>query len=533
MTTIIICVKLIHDMHHLYTIACIARSADRFKEAPMTKRIARTALLETLLFLAPFPVMAQTVEHGGIASVSSGSIATPRPINPAASTTNPSARATQTLNPYLGSTPDGEIVKGELKLSLEDVVTRGLRFNLGLIDSKQADAGARAQRERALAALLPQISAHAQQTYQQLSFKELGIKLPSQAGLQLPPTSGGFGYAEVRIVAQSAVLNVELLDKYKAQKALETASVLSTKDARDVVVFAVGAAYFQVVASQARIATAQAAANSARELDAQVANQYKSELSPEIDALRAQVELHTAEQRVVDATNDLEKDKLTLDRITGIPLEQTWMPSREYGYAPLPEQDDDEKRAAQERSDLASLKQSVSAAELAVKAARAQRLPVVSVEASYGSAGVNPANFNQVYLVSGGLSVPLFTGGRIRADVHLAESTLQQRRAEYRDLRGRVAYDVRIALLDASASESAVKVAAENNRLVQRALTQSHDRYNNGVTNYLEVLQAQEALVVAQENYIASLFSFNVAKISLARALGSPEARLPTFFGAQ
>jgi outer membrane protein TolC len=157
----------------------------------------------------------------------------------------------------------------------------------------------------------------------------------------------------------------------------------------------------------------------------------------------------------------------------------------------------------------------------------------MSFSASYGGGGTNPANFNQVYAVTGTVSVPIFTSGRIRSDVHAAEAALVERRAAYRDLEGRVGYDVRVAQLDADSSESAVKVSAENKVLAERALTQSRDRYNNGVTNYLEVLEAQEALVAANENYIASLFSFNVAKVALARALGSSESRLPTMFGPQ
>jgi outer membrane protein TolC len=138
-----------------------------------------------------------------------------------------------------------------------------------------------------------------------------------------------------------------------------------------------------------------------------------------------------------------------------------------------------------------------------------------------------------VYAVGGTVSVPIFTSGRIRSDVHAAEAELVQRRAAYRDLEGRVDYDVRVARLDVHGSESAVNVAAKNKLLAERALTQSTDRYNNGVTNYLEVLQAQQALVAANENYIASLFSFNVAKVALARALGQAESRLPSFFGQQ
>ena len=495
-------------------------------------KMIHIALASTLPLLSSIAALAQSSDAGG-AFPSFGSITTPRPINPASDTTNPSARATQTLNPYLGSTPDGKVVDGELKLSLDDAVARGLRFNLGLIDSQQADASVRADREHALAALLPQISARAQQTYEQLSYKQLNIKLPPQLGFQLPPTTGGFGYSEGQVVAESPVLNVELLDRYKEQKALEAASLLNTKDARDVVVFAVGAAYFQVVASQARLATAKAALASAQELNQQVTDQYNSEVSPEIDALRAKVELRTAEQRVVNATNDLEKDKLTLDRITGIPLAQAWTPSRDYGYTPLLTLDSEANHALQTRSDVASANQEVAAAELGLKAARAERLPEVSFAANYGGGGADPANFNQVYTVGGTVSVPIFTSGRIRSDVHAAEATLGQRRAAYRDLEGRVDYDVRVARLDAQTSDSGVKVAAENKALAERALAQSQDRFSDGVTNYLEVLQAQEALVAANENYIASLFSFNVAKVALARALGAAENRLPGFFHAQ
>ena len=500
----------------------------------MGKQNIVSTVLTAMLFVAfSLAAAGQGTDNGSGPSPAFGSIPTPRPINPATDTTNPSARATQTLNPYLGSAPEGNVVDGEIRISLEDAIARGLRFNLGLIDSRQADAGVRAEREQALSQLLPQISARAQQSYGQLSFKALNIKVPPQAGFRLPPTTGGFGYSEGDILAHSEVVNLELRDRYKEQKALESASLLSTKDARDIVVYAVGTAYFQVVASEARLATTQAALASAQELNNQVTNQYNSEVSPEIDALRARVELRTAGQRVVDATNDLEKDKLTLDRVTGIPLAQKWAPGREYGYTALPDYGGGTQAAEATRADVASAKQEVLAAELSVKAARDERLPQVSFDGGYGGGGTNPANYNQVYAVQGTVSVPLFTSGRIRSDKHAAEAALVQRRAAYRDIQGRADYDVRVARLDAQSSDSAVKVAAENRTLAERALTQSKDRFSNGVTNYLEVLEAEEAVVAADENYIASLFSYNVAKISLARAMGSAETRLPAFFGAQ
>lgn len=485
-----------------------------------SRSIARAAAMG-LLVSASLAVMGQVTTAGS-------SIATPRPINPAASTTNPSARATQSQNPYLGSVPEEQVTNGPLELDLQQAVDRGLKYNLGLIDSVQADADVQAHRLRALAALLPNISAQAQQSFEDISYSETGIKLPPLPGFAgLPATSGNFAYMEARVAATQAIFNAELRDRYHAQGALEAASLLNTKDARDVVVFAVGAAFFQVIASEARVHTAEAQLASARELDTQVSNQFKSEVSPEIDAIRAQVERQTAEQRLINAGNDLEKDKLTLGRITGIPLEQPFTLRESAEYYPMPAGGE----AQATRYDLAGAAATVRASELSLKAAQAQRLPSLSLNANYGGAGTNPGHFNQVYTVSGGISVPLYTGGRIRADIEEARANLVRRRAEYRDLGGRVKYDIRVAQLDAAASESSVKVSVQNKALAQRALLQSQDRYSNGVTNYLEVVQAQEALAAANENYIQSLFSFNVSKIALARAMGSAETRLHDLFG--
>ena len=138
-----------------------------------------------------------------------------------------------------------------------------------------------------------------------------------------------------------------------------------------------------------------------------------------------------------------------------------------------------------------------------------------------------------MYRIAGNISLPLYTGGRIRADIEQARADLARREAEYADLKGRIAYDVRIAWLDLDASNSSLKVAKRNKALADRALAQSRDRYENGVTNYLEVVQAQETLVAASENYIQSLYSFDVAKLSVLRAAGSSETRLQELSGGK
>jgi outer membrane protein TolC len=495
------------------------------------RRTKYSILGPALLLSATLAASGQTVQPDPLGY----SVSTPRPINPAESTTNPSAQATQSQNPYLGSVPQ-RATGATIRLSMQDAIERGLRYNLGLIESNQASADVRAGRLRALSTLLPQVSVDGRQAFESISFKEIGIKLPPIPGFPgLPSTTGGFGYQDARVSLTQSLYSTELRQQYQAQKSAEKASAFSVKDSRDVVVFAVGTAYLQVIASAARVETAKAQLVSAQELDRQTANQFKAEVSPEIDTLRAQVERQSAEQRLITAVNQLEKDKLTLARITGLAIDQDFTLTDPLSYQPLAgiTKESATEDAFRSRADLASAAASMRAAEFSVRAEKAERLPTVSVHADYGGGGANIGNFNQVYSIAGSVSVTLYTGGRIRADIQQAQADLARREAEYADLRGRIAYDVQVAWLDLSASDSSVKVAGRNKALADRALAQSQDRYQNGVTNYLEVVQAQETVVVASENYIQSLYSFNVAKISLARAMGAAETRLQQLLGGK
>ena len=463
------------------------------------------------------------------------SVATPRPISPAEGTTTPSALATQRQNPYLGSVPSNN-TGTKLELSLKSAIERGLRYNLGLIESSQASADVRAGRLRALSALLPQVSAEARQGYENLSYKEIGLKLPPIPGLPaLPSTSGAFGYQDARVTLTQSLYSAELRNQYRGRKSDELASKLSVQDSRDVVVFAVGTAYLQVIASAARVETARAQLTSAGELDEQTANRVKNEVSPEIDSIRARVERQSSEQRLTNATNQLEKDKLTLARIIGLAIDQDFELSDSLAYHPLSgiTRETATAEAFRSRADLRSAEASVQAATFTLRAQKAQRLPVISVTADYGGGGANIGNFNQVYTIAGNVSVPIYTGGRIHADIEQAQADLARQEAEYEDLKGRVAYDIRIAWLDLNASDSSVRVAERNKALAEQALTQSKDRYTNGVTNYLELVQAQETVAAASENYIESLFSYDAAMISFSRAIGGAETKLQELLGGK
>jgi outer membrane protein TolC len=142
---------------------------------------------------------------------------------------------------------------------------------------------------------------------------------------------------------------------------------------------------------------------------------------------------------------------------------------------------------------------------------------------NFGEIGAAPGDVLPTYAVVGTLNIPIFQGGKVHGDVLKAEASLRQAQAQMADVRGQIDQDIRNALLDLKSSADQVEVAQSSVNLAEEALTQSQDRFSAGVTDNLEVVQAQEALAAAHESLISSLYLNNLAKVAYARALGHAE----------
>ena len=467
----------------------------------------------------------------------SNTIVTPHPINPAANTTNPGALAAQQQNPFLGSVPGCNISVKTLQLSLNDAVQCGLRYNLGLIDSREGSATARAARMHALSVLLPHIAANAREEFLQYSAIPTGaekIHFPIPAvgeTIQFPLTVGPFNYQYTGFTATEDLFDEHSRHLAKAAANEQKASIAAVADSRDIVVLAVGSAYLQVVASKARLQAVIAEHDAIAVFDDFTEQRVREKVSPEIDEIRSQVARQTAEQRVTVAQTGLAKDKLTLARIVGLHLDQDFDVSDDLPYEPLskPEADIAVRQALEQRSDLRSAAARLRAAEDTEDAQSAQRLPVLAITADYGAVGTNPGNLHQTYSVGANLNIPIFTGRRIESDIAASNALLRQRRAEYADLKGRVEYDVRNALFDLESSDKSVSVAQRNRELARRGLSDINDRFRVGVSTNLEVVQALQAVADADYNYINSLFGYNITKLDLARATGAAATNLVGF----
>jgi outer membrane protein TolC len=441
---------------------------------------------------------------------------------------------TQTPSPdsFNGSALIDKPVAGIVSLSILDAINRGLRHNLGLLLSQQQSDAARAQHRRTLSALLPNITGNASDGVNQINLAAFGIPLPP--GLT-SPVVGPFGLMDLHASLSETFLDFSALNRVRAAAENRKAALYSIQDARELVVLAVGNQYLLGLADAARLETASAQLTTAQAVFTQAQDMKKAGVSAGIDVLRAQVQMQTQQQRVLAARNQFEQQKMALARIIGLPVSQQIALTDKSPYAPLPAMDIDQAlaRAFQHRPEYLAAESRTHANELQVKAARGEGLPTMQVNGQYGIDGPNPGNSQQIFNLTAGVTIPIFQGGKVKADVDLAESSLRQSKMQLEDLRNRIELEVRSALLDVTTSDEQVGVARQSIDLAAEQLKEAQDRFRAGVSDSLEVVQAQEAVATANETLIQALYLNNVAKLTLVHALGEAEQQTKSFLGGK
>lgn len=478
--------------------------------------------------IAVFGMLAACL-YASAQNVRVNSIPTPHPLDPATNSTNPSASATQSQNPYLGSVTVLPLQPGVVRLSLAGAVQYALRANLGLIDANEAQAAARAERLQALSALLPHLQGSATQHYVQTNT----IQATGGQKVGLPAVIGPYSYQSMSLELTNNTLDLESLYQYRSAGHRAAAAVFSQKDSRNIVVLAAASAYIAIAASESRVRADQAALDSASTLETLMKDRVEHGVSPKIEWIRAQVAARTAQQRLDLARIQLQKDKFALARVIGLPVEQEIELTTPLSYRPAPDENLDVAlaRAIDNRNDLKAAIESGKAADDAMHSAQSRRLPSIKVSASYGTAGITSAHLYDDYDIGGTVSVPLFTGGAITADIRQARTLASRRKAECGDLRNRVNFDVRSAWLDLQGAERSVSVATQNLDLAKEGMKEAQDRFDVGLSNSLDLVQGQEEQVEAQDNYISSLYAHNLAKLMLIRATGTAEQDLALYVG--
>jgi outer membrane protein TolC len=399
----------------------------------------------------------------------------------------------QASGPFTGSVNGSAKRPFSGNLSFMDAIGRGLDYNLGTEGVAQAIRQAQGQTKVARGSLLPNLSATASETEQQTNLTVAGIRFnTSVAALSIPTIVGPFNYFDLRAHLSQTIADVASWKNYRS--------------------------------------TATAAA-----LFDQASQQRATGLLSQTDVNRSRIQMLTERERLETLENDLSKQKINLARMIGLPANDKFELTDIIPFSLISDIDLDSalRDAYEHREDLKAADAQVRAAQLASSAARGERVPSLAVNADYGANGINPSQSHGTFSATATLTVPIWLGGRTEGDIQQAHAALTQRKAELDGLRSKIESDVRSAYLDMEAAANQVAVAEDNLKVSKENLELTRQKLGVGVSDNVEVIQAQQAVADAQLDLINSELAHNVAKLSLARAMGDAEERLPKLMNQQ
>jgi len=475
----------------------------------------------------PLPLYGHNGQNGSVTAIEAPIAGTTNSVT----TINPSV---QVQGPYAGSSTSKAAFSG--KLSLRDAIQRGLGYNLGASGLNNAARQAQGQSQIARSALLPNINGYLAENLQQTNLAAEGLRIHIPIpGFSFPTIVGPYNNIDLRASVSQSVLDLTAWNNFRSSTDLAHAAQFSARDARDSVVLAVCGAYLQIIATSERVKSAHTQLDTANALLSQTQQKRAVGLVAQIDVDRSEVEQLTQQQRVISLETELAKQKIVLARMTGLPPNDNYKLTDTVPFAAAPALDLDTAiaQALAQRADIKAAEAQVHAAERTLAAARDERLPSLSINGNYGAIGTNPAQASATFSAAATLSVPIWQGGRTEGDIKGARATLAQRQAELDDVKGQVESDVRNAYLDLQAATSQLKVAQRNLQVTRETLDLTRQRFDAGVTDNVEVVQAQESLTSAELDGINSVFAHNVAKLSLARAIASAADNLQQFLTLQ
>ena len=477
----------------------------------------------------PLPLSGRSGQGGSVTAIEAPIAGTTNSVN----TINSSVQA---QGPYAGSSSSTARLPFSGKLSLREAVDRGLHHNLGATGLNNTVRQAQGQSQIARSALLPNVSGYLAETLQQVNLAAQGLRIHIPIpGFSFPTIVGPYNNIDLRGSVSQSVLDLTAWNNYRSSKDVYSAAQFSARDARDAVVLAVCGAYLQIIATRERVASAHSQLETATALLQQTQQKRSVGLAPQIDVDRSEVEQLTQQQRVISLEAELAKQKISLARITGLPANDNYDLTDKVPFAAAPDLalEDALHQAFDSRADIKAAQAQTRAAEHTLWAARDERLPSLSVSGNYGAIGTNPAQASATFSAVATLNLPIWQGGRAEGDVKVAEASLAQRRAELEDLKGQVESDVRNAYIELRAATSQVKLAQRNLQVTTETLDLTRQRFDAGVSDNIEVVQAQESLASSELDVINSVFAHNIAKLSLARAIASTDNNLQQFLNLQ
>jgi outer membrane protein len=408
-----------------------------------------------------------------------------------------------------------------VKLTLEQSVALALKQNTTAQIAVLAAAEAEQDKNISRSNLIPNASLQvADSVHRQNIETGFGEKIPG-----IPEHTGPFQVFNAGVAVGTPIFDLTLWRRYQAARELAGAQKAASESTREQVILLVVSQYIGSLRAEANVIASRSRVELAQALYDQAADLQKEGVGTGIDTLRANVELQNEKQALIQAENDREASLYILSRLLNLDPRQKieLADSLSFFDTPQPEMDSSIDAALAARQEWKSIEQQVKAAQREKQASQAERLPSLRFDGNWAYQGLSSTTGIPVYTYEAGINMPLFTGGRIHAEIVKADLQLRTLREQAADLKNSIALDVKTALLNLESARNEVQVANLGVQLAKEEVDQARDRFKAGVANNIEVIQAQDALARANDNQIIALYRFNQARADYARGIGQME----------
>jgi len=346
-------------------------------------------------------------------------------------------------------------------------------------------------------------------------------------GAPVPYVVGPYNWGEIGVEARATLFDLSLWKRWRAARAGETAAQAQVRATREGITALTVGQYLRALRASESMKASQSRVELAQALEKLAEDQQTHGIGTKLDTLRAQVQLQNERQRLIQAQTQLKTSLLGLAKILdlepGTPVEL----ADQLASPELPQFSFQEayKAGLEGRPELTGLDAREKVALNLKDAASDLHLPSVVLSGNYMSTGVSPREpWVPVYQLSLGVKVPLFTGGLIASRISKAKVELGKIQEERREIKSQVGLEVQVAQAELDAARSEVEVTNQTVAFSGEALQQARHRFEAGVSNNIELINAQDELARANDNQINALYRLNQARADLARAMGQMES---------
>jgi outer membrane protein len=406
-------------------------------------------------------------------------------------------------------------------LTLSQAINIALSNNTTLRIAESHLVEASGSYEQSRSALLPQLFVHARQAYLTTNLASLGIDLPVVSEQK----EGPFASMDARVTLTQDLLNIANMEAWKSSRSKQDASLLLLKDAREVVVLNVVAAYLQALRAKAARDTLIEQTKLANDLYTLTEDRVKQGVSSTLETNRAMQQVNSLVQQRQEAEENYIVAKLNLANTLQVQITSDFDvdDAAAYGGESSADRNAAINAGLAARTDYRAAEASVKAAELQVRSVKAQRLPAVGASFSDGQAGNTPAENVNTYRLQGTLYIPVFTSGRIRGEIEEAQGALNEAKATLDQLRSQIETDVLTSLAGVDWARKEVETSAANVSLSREEVDLARQRFTQGIADNTEVVNAQDRVSRADDARVRAMYTLGIARANLARSMGSAE----------